>query len=398
MKKKKTPKSIVPSVLDSENWISQSSLRAANNQGNSSGSGGPQTTLSVKFTNPAPPSKILPCGEEIQGNAKASGPDAASTFITVTGPDGSVCGDGPGECSFYYAPDSGQCGEELAFTASAVNCADATGTVTEPKVTISEIPRVPLHKDIAANLRKCTITIVPDNIELTASIERDQNSGTKGGARFAQGGNSMRIMGATEVSIAGFENSDVAANMRLIVKKGNKVYAEKSFSVRTWPKQGAFLLKTVVVGRGTLWWGFQWLSETNDVRDLSQGIKVGEVVRYDPEFPIPPYTKPLPPNPTILPMWDGNESGRGLPTIGYGLDQQKVPKGGFGKPYVADVNTAKQLMGFWDTVLDGNPTKDNIHVLQGPIDIERTISKDTAGVWNYKVKKLNVPSNPYVLP
>ena len=85
--------------------------------------------LHISFTNPSTSSKIILCGETILGNAFATGPEAATTDITVTGPDGTVCGEGLEQCPFSYTPSEPECEEDLKFTATAQDCADVTGVV-----------------------------------------------------------------------------------------------------------------------------------------------------------------------------------------------------------------------------------------------------------------------------
>lgn len=261
------------------------------------------------------------------------------------------------------------------------------------KVTISNIPRVPIYGNIAANIRKCTVTILPADITLRASLEIVQGVGSKGLAKFAQGGTSIDVRGTQELSIAGVENSDAKDNMRLIVKAGDKILAEKRFSVRTWPKQGAFNPRQIGKLVGGLLSNFRWVSESGTVQDLAD-IRVGEIVNYNPPLPSPPYGA-QPPNPTIL-DFPGNKTEAGLPTVGWFQDIQNAPF--FAKPYAVDDNTAIQDMGFWDPVLDGPKNAGNQHPLQQGIKIRRKIVKTPAGIFVYTVEKLNVESKPYDIP
>ncbi len=136
MKKKKTPAKnkatsgnapLAP--LDSRNWISESTTRFAAAPPANSGSGGNETRLHIEFTNPSPPSKIILCGETILGNVFATGPDALTADITVTGPNGTVCGQGIEQCAFIYSLNESECDEDLTFTAAAQNCGEAKGVI-----------------------------------------------------------------------------------------------------------------------------------------------------------------------------------------------------------------------------------------------------------------------------
>jgi hypothetical protein len=404
MKKKSNP-------LDSPQWLSQSTTnemalaqqgkpspsasRSGSPSYSQSGSGEPKG-IGIEFTKPKPPGTLICCGKEIKGKAAASGPGAKDAAVTVVGPDGKICGQGKGGCTFTYTPKEAECGKKLTFTASAPGYGEASGTVTVVKITISEIERVPIHAGKPANVRKCTISILPNNVPLVAKIERIAGEGQSGLARFLEGGTSKTVMGTVEVSIAGVQNSDKKSNMRLYVPVDGDDCAVRKFSVRTWPSQGVFMPNVVKPQPGVLWFHFQWISETGDVADLTPKIWVGEVVNYNPALPIPPYGAPAPPNPTMIAEWPGTQSLPVAPKLGSGTDKQLRPN--FQAPSSPNVNTAQQFMGFWDEVLDGVPVAGNIHVLQGPIPIKRTIAQDGAGNWTYTVEKLGTTSDPYQIP
>ena len=266
----------------------------------------------------------------------------------------------------------------------------ATSTSVGVNVVDNRIPIYrPLSEGGTAVEGTITVTATPADKIQNVTVVISKAGGGAGDATFDNGRTSkiVAVKGSASVRIRGTVNSSIKENMMVTAwLRGKK--AEKKFSVRTWPTNLRWNGPHQKKPNAVLLTEYVWDSESGNIFDLQPDLYVGEVVTYNTPLPTPPYKAPLPQNPTV---------GAAPGTLGIIPDANGHP--GFSTPYVADVNTAIQNLGFWDVVLDGPinlTTGANQHVLLGPISITRTVSTNGV-VWIYKIEKLGV-NNFMTLP